>query len=321
MSPSGKGPFGVGTIVTVDLSHEVAKSSRKAVQERLTVTTNKAVGTTSWTWLDADTLAFRPKKFWPAGVLVTVRASITGLALGKNPDGVRLVGSGTKVVRFTIGRSQITGVDGDDQMATVVRNGKVIRQIPVSMGKSGWRTRNGVKTVMDFEMNHVYTNTSVGDFTETYRLVARHNLRLTYSGEFFHSAPWASGRLGAYAGSHGCTNASNGNAAWLYENSLIGDPMVYVNTGGSLMEVSNGPGGPWNIPWKTWVAKSAAKAVPTYVAPKPRPVTPTPGVPTARPTPSTTTPSPAAPAPAASPASPRAAASVRPSTSPAPTAS
>ena len=270
VTPADKGPFGVALVVSVVLNHDVAKKARKAVQQRLVVSTSKRVGPASWAWIDNRTVSFRPRSFWPAATRVSVSARLEGLVLPVNADGVQFVGRGTKAFSFTISRATVTSIDGNTQMGTVKTNGKKVRSVPVSMGKSGWRTRNGIKAIMDRELNHVFTNTAVGDFSSPYRLTATYNLRLTYSGEFLHSAPWAEGRLGQWAGSHGCTNASDSDAGWFYHHALFGDPVIYKNTGGKTMELDNGMGGPWNLSWKKWLARSAAPAVPTWTRTKPR---------------------------------------------------
>ena len=56
--------------------------------------------------------------------------------------------------------------------------------------------------------------------------------------------------------SHGCTNVSLDNAIWLFENTLIGDPVVTVGTGRPTEEW-NGLGGIWNFDWSEWQARSA----------------------------------------------------------------
>ncbi len=47
------------------------------------------------------------------------------------------------------------------------------------------------------------------------------------------------------------------DAEWFYKNTIPGDIVFYTNTGGSIVEPWNGPGGLWNIPWSKWIKKSA----------------------------------------------------------------
>ena len=80
---------------------------------------------------------------------------------------------------------------------------------------------------------------------------------MTPSGEFLHTASWAYGRLGRYNGSHGCTNMFEQDAKWIFDNTIPGDVVNYIKTGGDVVEPWNGPGGLWNIPWNRWLKKSA----------------------------------------------------------------
>ena len=98
------------------------------------------------------------------------------------------------------------------------------------------------------------------DPDDFYELDAPWNTRLTPTGEFLHSAPWAYGRLGRYNGSHGCTNMFADDAKWIYDNTIPGDVVTFRRTGGDMMEPWNGPGGLWNIPWNKWLKKSALRS-------------------------------------------------------------
>src|SRR3546814_2744576 len=80
-------------------------------------------------------------------------------------------------------------------------------------------------------------------------------MRLTYSGEFIHAAPWSVGSQGSANVSHGCTGMSTENAGWLYDMTLRGDVVEYVGTD-RPMEPYNGYGD-WNIPWSEYAAGSA----------------------------------------------------------------
>ncbi len=55
-------------------------------------------------------------------------------------------------------------------------------------------------------------------------------MRLTYSGEFIHAAPWSVGSQGCANVSHGCTGMSTADAGWLYAMSRRGDVVEYTGT-------------------------------------------------------------------------------------------
>ena len=69
-------------------------------------------------------------------------------------------------------------------------------------------------------------------------------MRVTYSGEFIHAAPWSVGSQGYANVSHGCTGMSTDNAGWLYSISKRGDVVEYTGTD-RPMTLTNGYGD-WN---------------------------------------------------------------------------
>jgi hypothetical protein len=80
-------------------------------------------------------------------------------------------------------------------------------------------------------------------------------MRLTYSGEFLHAAPWSVAYQGHSNVSHGCTGMSTANAGWLYGHSQIGDVVEY--TGSSKMMTLDNGYGDWNVPFATYAQGSA----------------------------------------------------------------
>ena len=55
-------------------------------------------------------------------------------------------------------------------------------------------------------------------------------MRVTYSGEFVHAAPWSVAGQGHANVSHGCTGMSTANADWLYHMTNVGDVVQYTGT-------------------------------------------------------------------------------------------
>ena len=74
---------------------------------------------------------------------------------------------------------------------------------------------------------------------EYYRLDVEYAMRVTWSGEYLHAAPWSVSSQGDENVSHGCTGMSDEAASWFYNNSKIGDVVNYVN-GNRSMEPWNG---------------------------------------------------------------------------------
>ena len=80
-------------------------------------------------------------------------------------------------------------------------------------------------------------------------------MRVTYSGEFIHAAPWSVGSQGYANVSHGCTGMSTADAGWLYAMSRRGDVVEYTGTD-RPMTLENGYGD-WNLALRRLEAGSA----------------------------------------------------------------
>lgn len=267
--------LGIGTLPHLRFSRPI--TNKAAVERHLAVTaTNDATGVTApvagaWGWIDDRTAVFRPTSFWPGRSTIRITSTLDDAVLGKSG---RAAVVGSKKLRteyvFRTARALVARVDGKTRQMKVYIDGKLAKTFPVSLGTKGWETRNGVKVISSAkEPKHTYTSASLSitaaDDTENpefYELKdIPWNTRLTPTGEFMHSAPWAYGRLGRWNGSHGCTNMRTEHAKWIYDKTIPGDVSVYTNTGGETVEPTNGPGGLWNIPWKDWLKKSGLKSV------------------------------------------------------------
>ena len=80
-------------------------------------------------------------------------------------------------------------------------------------------------------------------------------LRVTYSGEFLHAAPWSIGSQGSANVSHGCVGMSLADAQWLYDRTSRGD-VVEVTGSNRSMTLENGYGD-WNLSPADWKSGSA----------------------------------------------------------------
>jgi lipoprotein-anchoring transpeptidase ErfK/SrfK len=146
-----------------------------------------------------------------------------------------------------------------DQMK-VFSNGKLLRTLPITTGQQPkFTTRSGIKVIIEkFDSKRMNSET-VGipvDSADGYDIDnVQWAMRVTYSGEFVHAAPWSVGSQGHDNVSHGCTGMSTDNADWLYHMTLRGDVVDYSGTD-RQMEPTNGYGD-WNIPWDEYKAGSA----------------------------------------------------------------
>ncbi len=99
---------------------------------------------------------------------------------------------------------------------------------------------------------------------EYYRLEVEYAMRITYSGEFLHAAPWSVGSQGYSNVSHGCIGMSTSNAQWLFDQSTIGDVVEITGTS-NPQNLGNGIT-VWTQTWDEWLTGSKTGAV-TTVAP------------------------------------------------------
>lgn len=253
VTPKAGWTVGVGMPVIVDFSRPV--TDRKAAVAALTVTTAPAQLTGAWRWISSKQVQWRPQSYWPAGTKVTVTTALSGRELAKG-----VWGKSDRSTAFSIGSAMISTVDTKKHRMTVRKDGKVIKVIPVSTGKKDPRfeTRNGVKVIMLRESTRRMDASTTGikaDDPEYYNLVVKWAMRLTWSGEFLHAAPWSVGSQGRANVSHGCTGMSTANAKWLFDHSKVGDVVVY--TGSSRkMEWGNGYTA-WNLSFKDWASGAA----------------------------------------------------------------
>ncbi|MFI6144727.1 Ig-like domain-containing protein [Streptomyces sp. NPDC051109] len=251
------GTYGAGQIVTAALSRPVPAADRTArarVERALQVTSEPAVEG-GWHWVDDSTLHYRPRTYWPAHAEVHVTSGLDGVEVGD-----RDYGGPSDSTEFTIGDRIEAVTDAEAHEMTVRRNGKVIRTIPVTTGKAGFRTRSGIKVVLRKEYQVRMRGDSVGikrGTSEFYDLPVFYATRVTWSGEYVHAAPWSVASQGEENVSHGCTGMSTTEAAWFFQTVREGDIVQVVNSEGEPMAPFENGFGDWNLDWRAWQAGSA----------------------------------------------------------------
>jgi lipoprotein-anchoring transpeptidase ErfK/SrfK len=249
--PGDDWTVGVGMPVVATFATPVV--NKEAAEKALTVSSTPTVKG-AWRWLSSTQVQWRPEKYWPSGTKVKVSAAVGGVELASGVWGRRTVTSS-----FTVGHAQISTVDVKKDTLTVRRDGKVIKIIPVTTGQTNSKptfvTRGGIKVIMSREpsvrMDAASTGTDPKD-PNYYNLVVHWALRLTYSGEFLHAAPWSVAAQGRANVSHGCTGMSDANAKWMFDHSQIGDVVVYQ---GSTRPLEPGNGyTAWNMSFGQWTS-------------------------------------------------------------------
>ncbi|MFD3509793.1 Ig-like domain-containing protein [Nocardia sp. NPDC058666] len=245
---------GVGQPVAIQFDENIP--DRRAAQDAIKITTEPAVEGAFY-WVNNREVRWRPEHYWTPGTKVTIDVNVYGKDLGKG-----LFGQDNIHSFFTVGDAVIFTADDNTKQVTVEKNGQVIMTMPTSMGKDSTPTDNGVYIVSDRHEKIIMDSSTYGvavNSSDGYRTPVDYATRISYSGIFFHSAPWSVGQQGYSNASHGCLNLSPANARWVYENAKRGDITIIKNTIGGTLSGVDGLGD-WNIPWAEWKAGNADAA-------------------------------------------------------------
>ncbi|WP_372477333.1 L,D-transpeptidase [Nocardia australiensis] len=242
---------GIGQPVAVQFDENIP--DRMAVQNAIKVSTEPAVEGAFY-WVNNREVRWRPEHFWAPGTKVSIDVDVYGKDLG---DG--LFGQDNIQSFFTVGDPTIFTADDNTKEVTVEQNGQVVRTMPTSMGKDSAPTDNGIYIVSDRLDQIIMDSSTYGvpvNSSDGYRIPVDYATRISYSGIFFHSAPWSVGQQGYSNTSHGCLNLSPADALWVYQNAKRGDITIIKNTVGGTLSGVDGLGD-WNIPWPEWKAGNA----------------------------------------------------------------
>jgi lipoprotein-anchoring transpeptidase ErfK/SrfK len=251
--------YGVAMPVVVEFNPGIKKKDRAAVERRMFVKTEPAQPGV-WSWTASGSQAYyRAPEYWTSGTKLSVRIAVGGLPTGGGRYGDQDRGAVAK-----IGRSFIMKVENKTKKMTVVQDGATIRTIPVSLGKASTPSSSGTMVVMEKKESTVFDTTAELGPTDGYRTEIDYAQRLTWSGQYIHSAPWSVGSQGRRNVSHGCVNVSPSNARWLFDKTLIGDPITVRGTGDKL-SAGNGWTA-WDMSWKEFVKGSALPVPPDLAA-------------------------------------------------------
>jgi lipoprotein-anchoring transpeptidase ErfK/SrfK len=244
---------GVAAPIMIQFSRSIPQSSRAAVERALSVTTSTPI-TGSWAWLSdaygGSRVHWRPKDYWPVGTTVKMAAHLYGVDMGTAG-----FGKANLTIDFTIGRSQIVKADARTHRIQVVRDGKVVMDLPASYGaESDLRrvTRSGTHIVMAKAQTVLMSNPDFG-----YTDIPEHwAVRISNNGEFIHANPassWAQGRSNV---THGCIHLSTTNAKNYFDSAVFGDPVEITGTPVPL-SAADGDVYDWAVPWDQWTKLSA----------------------------------------------------------------
>lgn len=249
-------------------SFNVKITDGRAFAAAAQVTVNGAPAAGAWYFEYSDPSSgrlmearYRPEKFWPAHARIHVSLPVQGLSAGTG-----LAFDDSLTTDFQTGAAHIGKVVDADHTLTITNDGAPYGTFPVSLGAasknmatfSGWKViMEKTPTVCMRNAEHTYNDCGI-----------QWDQRLTYSGEYLHSAPWnctgapgCDGRannIGSADTSNGCTNLRPVDAKQLYDFLRIGDPIDYPDANGGRMQLGTGYGD-WNVSWPQWQTGGAIR--------------------------------------------------------------
>ncbi|MBU8822782.1 L,D-transpeptidase [Mycolicibacterium goodii] len=205
----------VGVAKPIYINFQRPIADRQMAEDAIHISSNPPVPGKFY-WMSDTQVRWRPIDFWPAGTVVNIDAA------------------GTKS-NFRVGDALVATIDDKTHQMEIVRNGKLEKTFPISLGKPGYETPNGTYYVLEKFADIVMDSSTYGvpvNSPEGYKLKVQNAVRIDNSGIFVHSAPWSVADQGKRNVSHGCPNLSPANAQWFFDNFGSGDPVVVKNSVG-----------------------------------------------------------------------------------------
>ena len=227
--------YGVG--MPIMLTFNAPITNKAAVERALQVTTSKPV-VGAWYWDGTEAVDFRPRDYWPADTTVTLTAHLNGVDGG---DG--RYGTHTLTQTFDIGQSVISVANTVSHQAQVWVGGQLTYTWPISTGKTTTPTPNGTYlTVQKGNPVRMIGGGSPGQ-PGYYNELVNWAVRFTFSGDYYHSAPWSVVNQGISNVSHGCVNLAPADAETYYNLAVPGDPITITGSDKA---------GDWDNGWTEW---------------------------------------------------------------------
>ena len=227
--------YGVGMPIMLIFSQPI--TNRAAVERSLQLTTSKPV-IGSWYWDDSEHLDFRPRDYWPADTTVSFDGHLDGV---EGAPGV--YGAADLTQSFDIGNSIIAVASTTTHKTQIYINGKLTYDWPISTGRPSLPTPDG--TYVSVEKNNPVRMIGGGPPGSSgyYDELVNWAVRFTFSGDYYHSAPWSVVDQGTTNVSHGCVNLPPEDAITYYNLSIPGDPITVT---------ASTAAGKWDDGWTEW---------------------------------------------------------------------
>lgn len=226
--------YGVGMPIMLIFSQPI--TDKAAVERSLQLTTSKPV-VGAWYWDGDEHLDFRPRDYWPADTTVSFDGHLNGVDGG---DGG--YGTADLTQTFKIGQSVIAVASTLTHQTQIYVGGKLTYTWPISTGKTTTPTPDGTYLTVE-KGNPVRMIGGKKGTPGYYDELVNWAVRFTFSGDYYHSAPWSVVDQGFTNVSHGCVNLPPADAETYYKMAVPGDPVTVIGSP---------KGGNWDDGWTEW---------------------------------------------------------------------
>ena len=226
--------YGVGMPIILTFDRPI--TNKAAVERSLQLTTSKPV-VGAWYWDGSEQVYFRPRDYWPAYTTVTFTGHLNGV---EGAPGVYGVHDLTQT--FDIGQSVIAVASTTAHYTLIYVGGQQEYDWPISTGRATLPTPNGTYLTVQ-KGNPVRMIGGTKGTSSYYNELVNYAVRFTFSGDYYHSAPWSVVDQGYSNVSHGCVNLPPADAETYYNMAIPGDPITITNSPKA---------GNWDDGWTEW---------------------------------------------------------------------
>jgi lipoprotein-anchoring transpeptidase ErfK/SrfK len=228
------GTYGVGMPIMLTFDRPI--TNKVAVERSLQLKTSKPV-VGAWYWDGDQALYFRPRDYWPAYTTVSFTGHLNGVEGAPGTYGVHDLGQ-----TFSIGQSVIAVASTTAHHTLIYVDGQLKYNWPISTGRTTMPTPDGTYLSVE-KANPVRMIGGKKGTPGYYNELVNYAVRFTFSGDYYHSAPWSVVNQGVSNVSHGCVNLPPEDAQIYYQMAIPGDPITITNSPKA---------GKWDDGWTEW---------------------------------------------------------------------
>jgi lipoprotein-anchoring transpeptidase ErfK/SrfK len=227
--------YGVGMPIMLTFSRPI--TDKAAVERSLELTTSKPV-IGAWYWDGDEQVDFRPRDYWPGDTTVSLDGHLDGV---EGAPGVYATADLTQT--FDIGSSVIAVASATTHHTEIYINGVPTYDWPISTGRPSLPTPDGSYLTVEKGNPVRMIGGGAPGSAGYYNELVYWAVRFTFSGDYYHSAPWSVVDQGTTNVSHGCVNLPPADAETYYNLAVPGDPITITDSTAA---------GRWDDGWTEW---------------------------------------------------------------------